>query len=72
MCVQYIRGCSVHQGGCSVHWRDSMMHVGGYHEYIWGCSVHWGFQYKSKAFVNSKTKMTQECFFKLKDVVHWM
>ena len=27
-------------GGCSVHRRDIMMNVGGYHEYIGGCSVH--------------------------------
>ena len=27
-------------GGCSVHWGDIMMNVGGYHEYIGGCSVH--------------------------------
>ena len=37
MCVQYIRGCSVHGGyheyigGCSVRREDIMMHVGGYH-----------------------------------------
>ena len=53
MCVQYIGGCSVHQGdimstsggyheyigGCSVHRGDIMMNVGGYHEHIGGCSV---------------------------------
>ena len=27
-------------GGYSVHRRDTVMHVGGYHEYIEGCSVH--------------------------------
>ena len=32
MCVQYIGGCSVHQGVFSTS--------GGYHEYIGGCSVH--------------------------------
>ena len=25
--------------GRSVHWRDTMSTLGGYHEYIWGCSV---------------------------------
>ena len=30
--VQYIRGCSVHQGYHE--------YIGGYHEYIGGCSVH--------------------------------
>ena len=35
MCVQYIRGCSVHRG-------DIMSTSGGYHEYIGGCSVHRG------------------------------
>ena len=25
---------------CSVHQRDIVIHVGGYHEYIGGCSVH--------------------------------
>ena len=35
MCVQYIGGCSVHQG-------DIISTSGGYHEYIGGCSVHWG------------------------------
>ena len=39
MCVQYIGGCSVHQGG-PVHRGDSMSTLGGYHEYIGGCSVH--------------------------------
>ena len=31
--VQYI-------GGCSVHRRDTISTLGGYHEYIRGCSVH--------------------------------
>ena len=31
MCVQYIRGCSV-------HWGDIMSTSGGYHEYIGGIS----------------------------------
>ena len=26
--------------GCSLPRGDTMMHVGGYHEYIGGCSVH--------------------------------
>ena len=48
MCVQYIRGCSVHRGdtmstlgdimstsgAIMMHVGDIMMHVGGYHEYI--------------------------------------
>ena len=34
MCVQYIRGYSVHQGVFSIS--------GGYHEYIGRCSVHQG------------------------------
>ena len=34
MCVQYIRGCSVHRGVFSTS--------GGYHEYIGGCSVRQG------------------------------
>ena len=50
-----LRGYHEHIEGCSVHWRDMMMHVGDimsasgdvqyirrYHEYIRGCSVHWG------------------------------
>ena len=32
-------GSCVHQG-YSVHRRDILIHVGGYHEYIEGCSVH--------------------------------
>ena len=27
-------------GGCLVHERNIMIHVGEYHEYIRGCSVH--------------------------------
>ena len=44
MCVQYIRGCSVHRGyhedigGCSVHRGDTMGTSGGYHDYIRGIS----------------------------------
>ena len=34
MCVQYMGGCSVHQGVFST--------FGGYHEYIGGCSIHRG------------------------------
>ena len=44
MCVQYIRGFSVHRGdivstsggggGCSVHRGDTLSTSGGYHEYI--------------------------------------
>ena len=30
-------GCN---GGCSIHWKDIMIHVAGYLEYIGGCSVH--------------------------------
>ena len=29
-----IRGYHEYIGGCSVHWEDIMMHVGGYYEYI--------------------------------------
>ena len=55
ICVQYIGGCSVHQGVFSTPEGyheyigdimstsgDIMIHVGGYHEYIRGCSVHRG------------------------------
>ena len=38
--IQYIRGCSVHQGMFSTS-EDIIMNVGGYHVYIGGCSVHW-------------------------------
>ena len=41
MCVQYIGGCSVHQGVFSTL-GDTMRTLGGYHEYIRGCSVHRG------------------------------
>ena len=55
MCVQYIRGYSVHHG-CSLHqevfstlgedheYIGGVKYIGegGYHEYIGGCSVHWG------------------------------
>ena len=40
--IQYIVGYSVHQ-------RDVMIHVGGYHEYIGQCSVHWSFQHEIKS-----------------------
>ena len=47
--IQYIEGYHEYIEGCLVHWRDIMMHVGGYYdacgryqEYIRGCSVHWG------------------------------
>ena len=36
-----LRGYLEYIGGCSVHRRDIMIHVGGYHEYIRGCLVHW-------------------------------
>ena len=39
MCVQYIRGCSVHQDVFSTS-GVTMSTSGGYHEYIGGCSVH--------------------------------
>ena len=45
MCVQYIRGCSVHRGVFST--LGGVQYIGGYHdecggyhEYIGGCSVH--------------------------------
>ena len=53
--TQYIGGYHEYIGGYLVHWRDTMMNVGayhdscggrGYHQYIRGCSVHWGFEYK--------------------------
>ena len=37
-----VGGYLEYRGGCSVPWRDIMMHVGGYHEYRGGCSVPWG------------------------------
>ena len=50
--VQYIRGCSVHQGDIMMHvggYHDTMStsgghheYIGEYHEYIRGCSVHQG------------------------------
>ena len=46
---EYTRGCSVHQRDTMMHVGEIMIHVEGYHEYIWGCSVHQEFQYKSKA-----------------------
>ena len=41
MCVQYIRGCSVHRGVFSTL-EGYHEYIGGYHEYIGGCSVHRG------------------------------
>ena len=48
MCVQYIRGCSVHQRDTISSSVDVqciggffMLHMEGYHEYVGGCSVHW-------------------------------
>ena len=29
---------------------DTVMSVGGYHEYTWGCSVHWDFHTNSVVF----------------------
>ena len=54
--VQYIRTCLVHWGvfstsedvqyigGYSVHQRDIMIHVGGYHKYTGGFSTLEGYQ----------------------------
>ena len=43
MCVQYIRGCSVHQGDTMSTSGDIMSTSGEYHEAMWGISwVHWG------------------------------
>ena len=33
-----LEGCHEYIGGCSVHWGDIMIHMGGYHEYIRGIS----------------------------------
>ena len=38
--VQYIRGCSVHQGDIMSTLGAYHDECGGYHEYIGGCSVH--------------------------------
>ena len=40
--VQYIGGCSVHQGDTMSTSGGYHEYIGGYHEYIGGCSVHRG------------------------------
>ena len=37
-----------------VHWRNTMMTVGGYHEYTGGCSAHWGFHTNFSCFPNDR------------------
>ena len=43
MCIQYIRGSSV-------HWSDTMSTSGEYHEYIWGYSVNLGIPWVHRGY----------------------